>query len=165
MSDSQVFVEAGTGLLEYVSSSFMHRLLEPALTHARREKRSIAAFLVIGTSCLGLTVGGYALVSRVLWPSGPHTLEYALTIIVVTYVNYEANRLFTFQGARNKTTLSRFALVAVAAFALQNLIFWLGHDVLGLWDVGIILLSSAIVAFFTFGSHRLFTFRSSHPSR
>jgi putative flippase GtrA len=138
----------------------MHRLLEPIFHHVRREKRSIGAFLVIGTSCLLLTVGGYALLSRIMWPSGPHTLQYAMVIIFVTYVNYEANRFFTFQGVRNKTTLSRFVMVAVAAFILQNFIFWLGHDVLGLWDVGIILLGSAIVAFFTFAGHRLFTFRS-----
>ncbi len=139
----------------------MHRLLEPVFHHIRREKRSIGTFLIIGGSCLLLTLGGYALLSRTLWPNGPHTLQYAMVIIFVTYVNYEANRFFTFQGARNKTTLSRFAVVAACAFALQNFIFWLGHDVLRLWDVGIILLSSAIVAFFTFASHRLFTFRSS----
>lgn len=139
----------------------MYHVLERVLHRAHREKRSIATFLIIGISCLLLTLGGYALLSRILWPSGPRTVEYALTVIVVTYMNYEANRFFTFRGARNKATLSRFAIVAVCAFTLQNIIFWLGHDVLGLWDVGIILLSTAIVAFFTFASHRLFTFRSS----
>ncbi len=139
----------------------MPRFLESILQHVQREKRSVGVFLVIGTSCLLLTVVSYTFVSRILWPSGPRTLEYALVILVMTYVNYEANRFFTFRGARNKTTLSRFAIVAVGAFTLQNMIFWLGHDVFGFWDVGIILLSTAIVAFFTFASHRLFTFRSS----
>jgi len=125
----------------------------------RTEFRRLFSFGVIGLASLGLNVGIYGLQSRILWPSGNRTLEYAITVILVTWLNYEANRRFTFD-ARQRTigAMGRFATVAVVALGLNSVIFWIGHDVFHILDFYVIIASAFMVAVFTFFSHRWFTF-------
>ncbi len=125
------------------------------------ERRRLISFFIIGISSLLLNLGSYALLSRVLWPDGPRTFEYTIVVVVVTVFNFEANRHFTFEAAqRTWGAVSRFTLVALVATALNSFLFWIGQDVLKLYDFLVIILVTAIIAFFTFASHRFFTF---HP--
>lgn len=125
------------------------------------EIRRLATFVVIGGVSVGTNIVLYGLLSRVIWPTGNRTLEYVMSTMIVTYINYEANRRFTF-GARQRTVgaMGRFATIAVVAFGLNAVLFWTGNDVLHLWDFGVIVGSALLVAGFTFSSHRFFTF---HP--
>ena len=58
------------------------------------ERRRLLSFGLIGVGSLILSVGLYGLFSRIVWPTGPHTLEYTLVMMLVTWLNYEANRFF-----------------------------------------------------------------------
>lgn len=125
----------------------------------RAEWRRLASFGIIGLASLCLTVGLYALVSRVLWKNGPRTIQYTLVVIFVTWLNYEANRIMTFrQQNRTVGTVGRFAAVAVIATGLSSGLFWLGHEAFHFFDFTVIIVNAFIVAIFTFSSHRLFTF-------
>lgn len=126
----------------------------------KNESRRLFSFGLIGGASLALNVGLYALLSRILWPEGNRTLEYVFVVIIVTLVNFEANRRFTFRSERSMAALVRFGLVAVIASCLNTVLFYLGQEILGLYDLAVIVGNTALVAFFTFSSHRLFTF---HP--
>lgn len=127
----------------------------------RAELRRFSMFVVIGTLSVALNLTIYFLLSRVAWPAGNHTLEYVITVTIVTWLNYEANRRFTFDAKqRSIGNMGRFATVAVIALGLNSTLFWFGHEVLHQWDLAVIVVATAIVASFTFTSHRFFTF---HP--
>ncbi len=122
------------------------------------ERLRLVTFFVVGISSLGLNLGLYALLSRVIWPAGPRTLENAIVVVIVTAANFEANRHFTFAKQRSVGAVFRFGMVAVFAMVLNSLLFWIGHAVFGLYDMLVIIMVTAVIAFFTFASHRLFTF-------
>jgi putative flippase GtrA len=134
-------------------------LERPFVRAIRAELPRLIRFGFIGASSVVLVMAGYALVSRVLWPNGPATLEYVGVVSIIAWINYEANRHFTFgKQSRSRGSLARFATVAVVATGLNAILFWLGHEVFHLWDFGVIFGASVCVAFFTFTSHRFWTF-------
>ena len=125
----------------------------------RHEWRRLSRFLVIGISSLGLVIGLYKLISLVLWKNGPPTVQYTFVVIIVTWLNYEANRWFTFEvRERSAGNAGRFATIAIIATGLNGTLFWLGHEVLRIPDTLVIILNTALIAFFTFTSHRFITF-------
>ena len=129
------------------------------ISHLWDERRRLFTFGAIGLASLGLSVGLYALVSRVLWVDGPRTFEYTLVTIVVTWCNYEANRFFTFaKKTRDAGSVGRFMIVALIATCLNSLFFWIGHILLHVADFAMIVINTFLIAIFTFTSHRLFTF-------
>jgi len=103
--------------------------------------------------------------SRVLWQHGPRTIQYSLVVCIVTWLNYEANRHFTFQTTqRSMGSLGRFTAVAILATILNGTLFWIGHEILHILDFAVIIVDAGLIACFTFSSHRLFTFHT-HPWR
>ena len=126
------------------------------------EWRSVISFGIIGVTCLSLHLGVYGLLSRVLFISVDQTLLNAVTVIIVSFVNYELNRHFTFQRhPRGMRSIMRFATVAVGAIMLNSFLFWLLHAVANIPDFAVIPMNAVLVAFFTFTCHRFFTFRAS----
>jgi putative flippase GtrA len=139
----------------------MAKIIHKAIDLFRKEFARLFSFGMIGVTSLAATVGLYALFSRVLWVGGPHTIEYVIVVVIVTWLNYELNRHFTFGNVkRSPETMGRFAMVALASIALNAIIFWIGHEMLHLSDFIVIIATAFMVAAFTFTSHRLFTF---HP--
>lgn len=137
----------------------MAAIIATLVKHIRAEFWRLLTFGVIGASSLASVVGLYALLSRVLWTNGPRTIEYTFANVFVSWLNYEANRHFTFQKQqRSVGSLSRFITVAVIATGLNSILFWFGHEILHILDFVVIILDACIVATFTFTSHRLFTF-------
>lgn len=137
-----------------------HHLVQKFIRIAKSESRRLFFFGLIGGTSLALNIGLYALLSRVIWPGGNRTLMYALVVVVVTLFNFEANRHFTFSSKRSAGALFRFGAVAVVASGMNTGLFWIGYSVLGFYDLAVIVANTLLVAFFTFSSHRLFTF---HP--
>jgi len=131
-----------------------HRLV----TLFKAEFPRLFRFGIIGFASLGMSLGLYALLSRVVWQDGPRTVEYVAVIVVVSWINYELNRHFTFQSRPSAGAIGRFATVAVVATGLNSVLFWLGHEVLHVLDFAVIVANTFVVAVFTFTSHRLFTF-------
>lgn len=145
--------------------NFVQRVFYSLFAILRAESSHLCWFVTIGCASVGLVVGMYAVVSRWLWPDGPRTMEYAAIAVVVAWLNYEANRHFTFQKQeRSAGSMGRFATVAVIATALNTLLFWIGHELLHVLDFLVIIVNYGLIALFTFSSHRLFTFHA-HPWR
>ena len=117
-------------------------------------------FLCVGVLSLCLTMGLYALVTRKIWSDGNRTVIYAIVVIIVTWINFVLNKKLTFQaqGKGAEGAIGRFATVAVIATGLNNVFFWIGHDILHVFDLMVIFLNTGLIALFTFTSHRLFTF-------
>ncbi len=84
-----------------------------------------------------------------------------MVIVLMTFMNYEANRRFTFNKLKNNIrVMGRFAAISIIATGLYTIMFWIGHEIFRIWDFFVIPVNQVLVGFFTFGSHRLFTF---HP--
>lgn len=124
----------------------------------KAEQKRLIRYVCIGFSSLFLTTGLYYLLSTVLFPKSSRTLLYVLVVILVSWLNYEANSYFTFEKKRSVATIARFATIAVIATILNTILFWIGYELLHLWDLLVIVLNCGIVTLFTFSSHRLFTF-------
>lgn len=129
------------------------------LRRFQAELPRLVSFGFIGVASLLLNLALYALFTRILWPAGDRSVLYAADVVIVTFANYEANRLLTF-NAKNREigAMGRFAIVAIVALALNTALFLLLHKIFGINDFAVIILNTFIVACFTFASHRLFTF-------
>ncbi|MFH1620573.1 MAG: GtrA family protein [Patescibacteria group bacterium] len=126
----------------------------------KSESRRLFFFGLIGFGSLGLNIGLYALLSRILWPDGNRTLEYLIVVIIVSVVNFEANCHYTFASHRSLGALMRSGLVVIAASILNTVLFWMGHAIFHLYDLAVIVVNTFLVAIFTYSSHRFFTFHS-----
>lgn len=127
---------------------------------ALKELPKFIRYCVIGLAMLGLTIGGYALFSRVLWTNGPHALQYVLVACIVTCINYQINSRVTFVGSkRNAATFARFVMVTISSICLSTFLFWLGETVFHLFDLMVVFVSNVLIAFYTFALHRIVTFR------
>ncbi|MCC7357368.1 GtrA family protein [Candidatus Uhrbacteria bacterium] len=117
-------------------------------------------FIGVGILSLVLTTGMYAVITRFLWKEGNRTFIYASVIIIVTWINYILNKKHTFnaQGKCAQGAIGRFTTVAIIATVMNNVFFWIGHDIFHVFDLLVILCNTGIIAVFTFSSHRLFTF-------
>ena len=125
------------------------------------EIKRICIFASVGVTSLLLNIGLYTFATRVLFPAANHTPIYVAVTIIITWVNYLLNKRLTFSADTHYPgVMGRFAGVAVMALGLNAFLFWLGHDVLHLYDLFVIIGNTLIVAIFTFTSHRQFTF---HP--
>jgi putative flippase GtrA len=138
-----------------------HHLVQRFIRLAKGESRRLFFFGLIGGASLAMNVGLYAWLSRLVWPGGNRTFIYAIVVVVVTLFNFEANRHFTFASKRSAGALFRFGMVAVVASGMNTGLFWMGHSLLGFYDLAVIVANTLLIALFTFSSHRLFTF---HPN-
>ena len=126
------------------------------------EWKRLIFFCLIGGTCLGLNIALYALFSRILFRRVDHTVLNTITVILVSFLNYELNRHFTFdKQSRDLHSITRFTLVVITATVLNSTFFWLLHAVFGFVDLFVIPVNALLIAFFTFSMHRMFTFRRS----
>ncbi len=138
--------------------SFFQEKLAVIGSIAKAERRKLARYGAIGVSSLVLTTALYHIVSVRIFPHASRTLLYTLVVIFVSWLNYEANSYFTFEKKRSVATIARFTTIAIIATILNTILFWIGYELLHLWDLLVIVLNCGIVTLFTFSSHRLFTF-------
>jgi len=126
---------------------------------ARREWKTVFRFGVVGVSSLFVKTSAYAILSRIVWTAGPRTLENAMALGVSMVYNYLLHRFWTFryQKAMNGSA-QRYAIVVVVASMLDIGVFYVGHDILGIYDFAVLIGGAFIVALFTFTAHRFFTF-------
>ncbi|MEK7116422.1 MAG: hypothetical protein AAB879_03440, partial [Patescibacteria group bacterium] len=91
-------------------------ILRRAAMLIRQEFRRLFTFGVIGLSSIGLLLGGYKLLSLIVWRGGPPTIQYTIVAVLVAWFNYEANRYFTFsQLNRTSASVGRFVTIGVIA--------------------------------------------------
>jgi putative flippase GtrA len=126
---------------------------------ARREWKTLFRFGLVGGSSLLVKIGMYAVLSRIVWTSGPKTLENVMALGVSMVYNYTLHRFWTFRFQKTMNgSAQRYTMVVVAASLLDVGVFFIGHDLLGIYDFLVLAGGAFIVAFFTFAAHRFFTF-------
>lgn len=115
---------------------------------------------VVGVLCLGIHVGLYHWMSRIVWESGNRTVQYALALTVSAIVNFTLHRLWTFAVSTfNLAMILRYVGVIGFSMAMQSVVFHVLVDILRFYDyIGFVVASVAAV-FFQYLLHRLFTFK------
>ncbi len=125
----------------------------------RTEAPRLIRFLIVGGLSAFLLFGMYALLSRVIWPHGNHTLEQAIAIMGAAAFNFFAHRTITYR-ARGSHTLhaKRYILVFICANLAQSVLFWIGHEALHLYDFFVLVIVTGLIALGTYTAHRFYTF-------
>jgi putative flippase GtrA len=125
----------------------------------RDEVYRVVRFGFIGGLSFLLYTAFYVLESRVIWPSGPRVWQNLIAIVLSTFFNFYAHRHWTFRAKRESwPQLFRYLVTVVTATALQTFLFWLGHEVLEIYDLIVVVLVTGLIACYTYCLHRFFTF-------
>ncbi len=125
----------------------------------RTEAGQIFRFIIIGGLSFLIYAAMYALLSRVLWTDGNRTLQSFISTVVSALFNYFAHHSWTFRssGSHGKQ-LWRYVVTVASASLIQTGLFWIGHEVLHIYDFILIFTISALMPCYTYVMHKLFTF-------
>lgn len=122
-------------------------------------------FGVVGSSSLGINAGVYALLSRVMWTEGDRTLESIISVSVSAVYNFTLHRAWTFKARGfNARMVARYVGVVVAGSALTGALFYIGHEILRIYDFFVLVGSALLVASVSYFTHRLYTFHPRHDA-
>lgn len=125
----------------------------------QQEFHRLIRFGIIGFASWLLYFLMYTLLSRVLWPSADHNIDNFIGVCFSAVFNFFAHRHWTFRSnGRHIHEILRYLCVMVFATLLEMFLFWLGHSYLRIHDFIVAVLAAGIVALFTFGCHRFYTF-------
>jgi len=125
----------------------------------RQELYKLIRFVIVGGSTFVLQSVLYFIFSRWLFVDLSHTASYMLAIGFAAVQNYVTHRAWTFGDQKAaQGSAYRFFIVLMAGIALNIFLFWLGHDVWHIYDLLVVFLVGAIIPFFTYLTHRLYTF-------
>lgn len=128
---------------------------------AVREWRTVIRFFLVGGSSFGVKAAVYAVLSRMVWESGPRSVQNVIAILISMVYNYSLHNIWTFRAQKAAAgSARRYVGVVVVASVLDAVMFYLLHDKAGLYDFGILVFNALSIAMFTFLAHRLFTFHS-----
>ncbi|HWQ99256.1 MAG TPA: GtrA family protein [Candidatus Methylomirabilis sp.] len=120
-------------------------------------------FGVVGGTSLGLNAGLYALQSRMFWTAGNRTLQAMIAVGLASFYNFSLHRSWTFKAkAFNSRMIGRYLVVMVGGTALHGGLFYIGHQLLGLYDLLVLVGAAFLVAIATYTSHRWYTFHPKH---
>ncbi len=123
-------------------------------------------FGVVGGTSLGINTGIYALLSRVLWTDGNRTLESVVSVSFAAIYNFSLHRAWTFKArAFNFRMVMRYVLVVIFGTALSGVLFYIGHEILKLYDFAVLVGSAFLVAFASYATHRWYTFHPKHDDQ
>ncbi|OGL73301.1 hypothetical protein A3E39_01130 [Candidatus Uhrbacteria bacterium RIFCSPHIGHO2_12_FULL_60_25] len=122
-------------------------------------------FGVVGGTSLGINAGVYALLSRVLWTEGNRTFESVIAVTISAVYNFTMHRTWTFKARGfNARMVARYIGVVVAGSALTGTLFYIGHEVLKIYDFIVLVGSAFLVAGVSYFTHRLYTFHPRHDA-
>ncbi|MFA6099450.1 MAG: GtrA family protein [Patescibacteria group bacterium] len=131
----------------------------------RREIKKLSKFLIVGTTTFVFQASLYFIFSRWLVSYLPQTMSYFLAVLYSLIYNYSLNRLWTFGDQTSaKGSAKRYAVVAFTASIFSSILFWMGHDLLHVYDLYVVVVVNLLVPFYTFISHRKYTFHT-HPPK
>ncbi|HVM90431.1 MAG TPA: GtrA family protein [Verrucomicrobiae bacterium] len=134
-------------------------MIDRVTRFARAEAGTFVRFLVVGALSTIINLGLYALFSRWIYPQGNKVVESTLAFLLSVLFNFAAHRAWTYRSRHLSIgQLARYAFVVGSASALQAGLFWLGHEKLGFYDFGVIIVATGVTAIFTFFAHKFFTF-------
>lgn len=124
------------------------------------EAWNLFKFGIVGSTSLGINVLAYAALSRWIWESGPRTLEAVMATLISALYNFTLHYHWTFRSQGfGMGMLIRYALVVGIGTGLHGTLFYIGHEIFGLYDFAVLVGAAFMVAFATYLLHRWFTFR------
>jgi putative flippase GtrA len=139
----------------------MSSFLDRAVSMVKREWKTVIRFGLVGGSSFLVKAGMYALLSRVIWNDGPRSIQNIIALGIAMVYNYTLHRFWTFTTHQPMNgSAQRYVMVVVTAAVLDAAFFYVGHDILHIYDFLVLVLGALTGALFTFSAHRLFTFHS-----
>jgi len=125
----------------------------------KKEFYKLVRFVIVGGSTFIFQSILYYAFSRWLFLDLPHTASYMLAIGFAAVQNYVTHRAWTFGDQKAaQGSVYRFFIVLMSGLMLNIFLFWLFHDVFHWYDLLVVFLVGAITPFFTYLTHRLYTF-------
>lgn len=126
-----------------------------------KEWKTFFRFALVGGSSFLVKALAYTLISRILWNAGPRWVENIMALGIAMIYNYTLHRLWTFKfQTPHPGSAGRYVAVVAIASALDAVFFYIGHDILKVYDLLVLVVNAALIAAFTFSAHRWFTFHS-----
>lgn len=136
----------------------MKRLIQHPKVQA--EGKKLIKFVLVGGTSFLIYFFAYLALSRFLFPESNKTLLNFISICVSTIFNFVAHRSWTYEvKERSMKQLIRYLLVVGSVAMLQAFLFWIGYEVLKVYDLLVTFFTAGICAMYSFVAHRLFTFR------
>lgn len=138
-------------------SGLIKKLRDPAWL--RDEFWRLFKYGIVGVVSFGMFLSIYALISRLIWPSGNRTVIDAITLCFCAVVNYTLHRIWTFKAGTHSTRMiSRYILAVVLTSILQTVLFHFGNGVLGFNDFLVQVVLVPFMAAVQYVVNRQFTF-------
>ncbi len=129
----------------------------------RKEGEQVVRFMCIGGASFLFNYIVYYLISRVIWSSGNRVLQNFIAVGLTSIVNYLAHRRWTFRSqGQHRSQVTRYICVALSAILIQSALFWVGYNILHTNDLIVIFVVAIIIPFYTYLSHKFFTFHEPH---
>ncbi len=126
-----------------------------------KEFWKLAKFAVVGGTTFLIQAGLYFVFTRFVFSDLPKLASFILALSIAAEQNYVSHRIWTFKDQKTDSgSTLRYVIVLLGGLVLNAGIFWLGQDVLHIYDMLVIVIAGAGVPFVTYLSHRYFTFRS-----
>jgi len=148
------------GLDNHLPASIASRPPSEILIKSKKEFWKLVKFGIVGASTFLFQLILYIILSRFLLPSITKLLVYLLAMGYAMAENYTAHRLWTFNDQiLPKRSALRYALVVAFAATVNALIFWLGHQIIQIYDLLIVCFAGLMVPLITYAGHRWYTFR------
>lgn len=125
----------------------------------RQEWKTAVRFLLVGSSSFAVKALAYALVSRVLWPTGSRSVANILAMIVSVIYNYSLHRVWTFRIHKPAAgSFPRYIGVVIGASVVDAGLFYVLHELVHVSDWFVLVFNAGFISLFTFSIHRWFTF-------
>ena len=104
--------------------------------------------------------GLYHLFSRILFIEGSRTAEYTGALLIAAVYNFTLHRLWTFQlNYYSHAMLLRYITVVLTSMASQSVVFYIGHEVFGIYDYYVFVIATVFAAGIQYLGHRFVTFK------
>ena len=129
---------------------------------SKLELVKIVKFVFVGGSTFVLQTIIYFVLSRYVILKFDNFYSYILALMIAIIYNYIAHNYWTFKDSSRiiKSSIKRYVLVVLLAFLLNNFLFYLGDNILRIYDLLVLVLVNFLMMFFTYLVHRFYTFKS-----
>ncbi|MFA6160943.1 MAG: GtrA family protein [Patescibacteria group bacterium] len=129
--------------------------------HLRKEVKKLTRFIFVGSTTFLLQTLVYYFLTRWLLADLPRLASYSIALAYSLAYNYSLNRSWTFKDQSSaRGSVRRYAIVASLATVFSLTLFWVGEDLLRIYDLIVVVGVNVLIPFFTFVSHRLYTFNN-----
>ena len=128
-----------------------------------REFMHLFMYGFVGGSSFVINAGVYWVLSYIVWPTAPNWILNIPALCIAAIYNFTLHRTLSFRiDAFSRNMVGRYLFVVIASMAVNSTLFYIGNEVLKLYDLIVLVFAGGTVAVGTYFLHRLFTFHPSH---